>query len=578
MAIQGRALRRGSQHRTDVTAGLSRLYAAGFNGNGPSRRGSGYSPRRRPWVAVAGAIVTVAVGAAVIVTRVNWTKLEVSGIEQHQELGRKDLADVSLRVWTSGPAAGDVRIELNGTGIPATPAKKGDAVVARRKDLVAAIKPGRNALVVSLDGKMMLGGEKIERTFSYDPSGPMLLVPDAVFDPGDSELVTIRGLVDGASSLTAEGVPIAIEPGGMFTVDVPLAVTEMKLVAVDKNGNPERRTVAVTKDPAPVDYPATAAVHVKADAWADPLIRQQIVDLAAAGRINAVELDIKDEGGEVGYTSEVPLASKIGAVGGYYDAEEAVQQLHDLDVRVIGRIVCFLDPAMAKWAVENDRDDLLVLDGSGTAPLANNYGTAAFTNLASPEVRDYQMDLAEEAVSHGFDEILYDYVRRPEGDLSTMTFEGLDGPPTASVTRFVAETARRLEGTDAKLGVSVFGIASTRPEQVAQDIQLLAPQVDYLAPMVYPSHWGRGEFGVDDPVRQPGDIVAASVADFERLATGSGAAVVPWLQDFDSGDVTYGAPKVRAQIDAARFAGAEGFLLWNAYSQYTADALSGSDD
>ena len=58
---------------------------------------------------------------------------------------------------------------------------------------------------------------------------------------------------------------------------------------------------------------------------------------------------------------------------------------------------------------------MLVLQGSG-GPLETDYGAAAFTNLANPEVRQYQIDLAVEAAQLGFDEILYDYVRRPEGE------------------------------------------------------------------------------------------------------------------------------------------------------------------
>jgi hypothetical protein len=91
--------------------------------------------------------------------------------------------------------------------------------------------------------------------------------------------------------------------------------------------------------------------------------------------------------------------------------------------------------------------------------------------------------------------------------------------------------------------------------------------------MVYPSHWAPGEYGVADPLRQPADIVRASVADFGRVVAGSGAAVVPWLQDFSSGSVVYGPVEVRGQIDAAAAAGAAGFLLWNPNSFYTAEAL-----
>ena len=91
--------------------------------------------------------------------------------------------------------------------------------------------------------------------------------------------------------------------------------------------------------------------------------------------------------------------------------------------------------------------------------------------------------------------------------------------------------------------------------------------------MVYPSHWGSGEYGVADPVRQPADIVDPSVADFERLVAGSGAAVVPWLQDFSSGGVIYGPAEVRAQIDAARADRRRGLPALEPDSIYTIDAL-----
>ena len=240
---------------------------------------------------------------------------------------------------------------------------------------------------------------------------------------------------------------------------------------------------------------------------------------------------------------------------------------------MIGRIVCFLDPTMSKWAWENGRSDMVVLNASGGAPLDNNYGAAAFSNPASPEVRQYQIDLATEAVGLGFDEILYDYVRRPEGDIGAMQLPGLDTAPDVTIARFVADTNAALEGTGAELGISVFGISATRPEPTAQDMRLLAPHVDYVSPMVYPSHWSSGEYEVADPVRQPADIVTRSVADFERIVAGSGAAVVPWLQDFSWGSVIYGPAEVRAQIDAARAVGAEGFLLWNPTSLYNIDAL-----
>ena len=573
MAIQGRALRRGPHHRTDVTAGLGRLYDAGFHDTSPRRRKRGYrSNRRRPWVVVAGTAVVVSLAGGVVATRVNWTDLEVIGIDDGRQLQRKDLSELRLRIVAGGPAAGAVRVTLNGTDVPVTEAQRGEALITSRKALVDAIRPGKNTYVVTLGGRYMLGGERIERTFDFDPSGPTLMLPRAVVDPGNGEVISMRGIANDTASLRANGQAIPLGEGGGFQLDVAPGTSEVVLVAKDADGNPSRSVLPVATADSKPAYPNTAAVHITAAGWSDPTLRTGVLELVRSGRINAVQLDIKDEGGQVGYLSDVPLAKKVGATSDLYDPEQAIKELHDLDVRVIGRVVNFLDPTMAQWAADNGRTDLIVMNGDGSAPLANDYGEAAFTNLASPEVRDYQMDLADEAVRLGFDEILYDYVRRPEGDLSSMTFDGLRTPADISIVRFVAETRERL-GENAALGVSVFGIASTRPEQIAQDIQLLAPHVDYVSPMVYPSHWGPGEFDVADPVRQPGDIVGASVADFERAVAGSGAAVVPWLQDFDSGSVVYDAPMVRAQIDAARFVGAEGFLLWNSGSEYTAGAL-----
>jgi hypothetical protein len=410
---------------------------------------------------------------------------------------------------------------------------------------------------------------------TYSAAGtdrPAIMVPREIVPSSPGFVNTLRGLTDRATALTANGEPVPIDAGGGFAVNIPQAWTEIRLVAADAGGNQTEAVVTVTANPTPTTHPPTVAVHVTATGWADPVVHQQVLDMIAAGRINAVELDIKDEVGEVGYASAVPLATTTGAARGHYDARQALDELHGHGVRVIGRVVNFLDPVLAGWAWQNGRPDMIVLDAAGE-PLANNYGTAAFTNFAHPEVRQYQIDLAKEAVALGFDEILYDYVRRPEGDMAAMQFPGLTMPPEVAVARFVADTRAQLQGTDALLGVSVFGISASRPEPTAQDIGLLAPNVDYVSPMVYPSHWGSGEYGVPDPVRQPAEIVTASLSDFERLVAGSGAAVVPWLQDFDSGSVIYGPAEVRAQIDAARATGSDGFLLWNPNSLYTADAL-----
>ncbi len=105
-----------------------------------------------------------------------------------------------------------------------------------------------------------------------------------------------------------------------------------------------------------------------------------------------------------------------------------------------------------------------------------------------------------------------DALPRTEGDARAVDRALPRGDPAA------------LAGTDTLVGASVFGVAATRPEEVAQDIPAMARQVDYIAPMLYPSHWGPGEYRVADPNGQPYAIVLRSTRDFVKRVRGTGRA------------------------------------------------------
>ena len=97
--------------------------------------------------------------------------------------------------------------------------------------------------------------------------------------------------------------------------------------------------------------------------------------------------------------------------------------------------------------------------------------------------------------------------------------------------------------------------------------------LDAVYPMVYPSHFGPGEYNLPDPNADPGRTVAYALADFRKALAGHRAKLIPWLQDFSLGR-TYTLDDVEAQINSAREAHARGFLLWNAAGLYTHDALA----
>jgi hypothetical protein len=168
---------------------------------------------------------------------------------------------------------------------------------------------------------------------------------------------------------------------------------------------------------------------------------------------------------------------------------------------------------------------------------------------------------------------MFDYVRRPHGPLGSMRFPGTSTPASVGVANFVRDASGPIREHGAYLGLAVFGVSATRPKEVGQDIGAMAKYVDYVAPMVYPSHWGPGEYGVRNPNAQPYAIVHRSLKDFQKKVAGTTAEVMPWLQDFSLG-VTYNVPQVKAQITATARDGIPSFLLWNAGCTYQGRALA----
>jgi hypothetical protein len=436
---------------------------------------------------------------------------------------------------------------------------------------VALFRPGRldeggHEVEVRAGGGFLGASARKQIDFAVDLTPPFLDVPGP-FRTTAWHPLRVSGKTDANAQITVAGRIVTVDHG-KFTVGLPAPQPRViTIVATDPAGNStvdqQPLTVIPRRPPVPI-----RGVHVTADGWANPPLRRGVLALIAEHRINTVEIDLKDEGGIAGWNPPVALARTIGAAQPIYDLAATVRRLHALGVRVVGRIVCFRDPILAAAAWRDGRHNEVVQTPSG----GEYAGYGGFTNFADPVVRAYNVAIAVAAAKVGVDDILYDYVRRPDGPLSTMRFPGLHGPAAAAVVDFLRQTRLALRPYGTFLGASVFGVAATRPEEVAQDVPQMARQVDYIAPLVYPSHWGAGEYGVADPNAQPYQIVQRSLVDFERDVAGTPARLVPWLQDFSLG-VTYGPYQVRAEIAAARRDGIDDFLLWDPAVSYTSSAL-----
>ena len=285
---------------------------------------------------------------------------------------------------------------------------------------------------------------------------------------------------------------------------------------------------------------------------------------ASTPGLNTVELDVKDENGEVGFHRLAPpLARRVGSAKRYYDPKRATTLLHRQGIYVVGRVVCFEDPILSEKRPE------LAIVTTGGAVWRNNAGLG-WTNPYDKRVWDYNLEIAKSAVRAGFDEIQFDYVRFPsDGPIESAVFRGKRKEAmSATIARFVHYAANRLRPMGARVSVDVFGLSATRNLGIGQSPRRLARIVDAIYPMVYPSHYGSGEYGLSDPSAVPGRTVGRSLRDFRRQMRGGRAKLIPWLEDFTLGGTTTVA-KVQQQIRAARRWNTAGFLLWNPLGDYT---------
>jgi hypothetical protein len=484
--------------------------------------------------------------------------IEIGGIEDGVALQPSSIEGTQISFTLSGANARSAELLLDDFPVSGVQ-RYGNRIVWVAPPLTEG--PHSLELVVQ---RRLYGQTSSLLNFTVDGTPPLIDLPKVLEPVPMNEPVTIAGTSEPGATLVVGGVPIETRDGSfVLELDEPPA-GPVSVLAIDRAGNTSTFNMII-----PVAYPRTQGVHVSAAAWAHEGLKNSVLDLIRAGKITAIEISLKNESGVVGYHSNVPLAREIEASSDLFNLRSAIEELHALDVRVIGRIVAFRDPILAKHAWAQGNEDWVIQTSDGR-PLSK-YG--GFTNFHNINVQNYNLDIAREAAEAGIDDILWDYMRRPEGRLNSMLIPGVGlDDPSPIIVDFLRKSQTLLREHGVFQGVSVFGISATRGEFIAQDVAGMAHYVDYVAPMVYPSHWSRGEYGVAHPEAQPYDITRASLADFQRVLDGTNTALVPWLQDF-SMRVPYGPAEVKAQIDAAASLGIHDWLIWDPTVTYTAEGI-----
>lgn len=316
---------------------------------------------------------------------------------------------------------------------------------------------------------------------------------------------------------------------------------------------------------------------------------EHYVELANTTEINSYVVDIKDDDGFVGFESQVPEVQANGTWKKKYNADNVLKAFHDNGVHVIGRLVVFKDPIYSM-----KRPDLAIKNINGG--LWKDRNGLTWLNPYNKENWDYAISIAREAVGKGFDEIQFDYVRFPsDGKAKQMDFTGIEKERYEAICEFLAYAKEQIP--EVPISADVFGIIMESPkdtERIGQYLEYVGKDIDYISPMVYPSHYALGqivnkvEFEIPD--LEPYAVVYNTLLKGKNRITEAGeykAKVRPYLQDFTATWLKsrngkklyqeYGTEQVKQQIKAVYDAGYEEWIMWDSSNSYHEDSFVKED-
>lgn len=321
-----------------------------------------------------------------------------------------------------------------------------------------------------------------------------------------------------------------------------------------------------TPKPVKAIYVTSYVAGVKA--W-----REKMAKLIDDTELNSIVLDVKDYTGELVET-RAP------------DIVDYIKQLHEKNIYVIGRVSAFQDQAYVKAHPE------LAVKRKDNGGVWRDRKGIAWLDPGSQEAWDYIVKVSEDAYAQGFDEINLDYIRFPsDGDMKNVsyTFENASSTQVMVMRDFYRYISAKFHAKGIPVSADLFGLTTVNKDDlgIGQSLENALTYFDYVAPMVYPSHFAPHFNGWADPNKFAGPLIeyvmgrAVARADaLDRLASSTLATssltsrfkLRPWLQDFDYGG-NYGEAEVRAQIKGVYDSNLTSWMLWDPGVKYTTSAL-----
>jgi len=375
----------------------------------------------------------------------------------------------------------------------------------------------------------------------------------------------------------------ALAPEDFFEKQFPPDTTENEDTTARLKTEPEDSLSADTSlyapEPRKISFNPKALCYngIYLNSWTAANSRRidELITKSKGTPIGGFVIDMKDDHGFLSYTSKVPLAARIGAnTKRIKDPAALVRRLHENGLVASARVVTFKDPILASYSADSTFP-YAVLDSATGLPWEQDNGER-WANPYDPRVHDYLLELIEELLEFGFDQIQLDYLRFPsDGEVSRCLYPVvIDSLHKADVIGlFLKKLRERIDTTEASLAVDVFGwvpwLQKDRNYWIGQDYDIIAKYADVICPMFYSSHFPES-FKADYGPRRAYHIVREGTAKAVERMGQRLTGVQPYIQGFKWRAPYFGSGYLIDQILAAEESAAVGWLVWNAKNDYSA--------
>jgi hypothetical protein len=329
------------------------------------------------------------------------------------------------------------------------------------------------------------------------------------------------------------------------------------------------------------------------------------LDVISRRGLDMIVIDMKDDYGRLRFTPNNPAITGKGRVFRPLDIDALLKNLKDQGIYTVARIVVFKDPVLAAkeggryavWDAQNNRPwagyhdsrrkntaitgeerqnplvEILPADEDGYS-IVRGFYDERWVDPYSEEVWEYTAAVAEELHQRGFDEIQFDYIRFPTdgANLADARYRWQDAgmDMESAMLSFLRHIRARVS---APISIDIYGANGwyRTGARTGQEVELLAPWVDVICPMYYPSHFEQDFLAQAPAEERPWRIYFQGTLRTARIGRGQ-VIVRPYVQAFylnvSYDRRYYNLDYVRREVEGVRAAGRGGLTYWNNSGRY----------